>query len=90
MVTDVDGRLRYVGMHDNLFEQGQAFKEFLGAAFKDGKEVLVSELTNYGSVYCILNLLASEEVLIFLFVSGLTNIDSTQIDCSGVQNGRSH
>ena len=58
-------------MHDNLFEQGQAFKEFLGAAFKDGKEVLVSELTNDGSVYCILNLLASGEVLNFSISSDI-------------------
>jgi hypothetical protein len=50
-------------VNDNLFEQGQAFREYLGKAFKDGKEVLISEMTNDGSVYCILNLLASGEVL---------------------------
>jgi hypothetical protein len=49
-------------VNDNLFEQGQAFREYLGKAFSDGKEVLISEMTNDGSVYCILNLLASGEV----------------------------
>ena len=49
-------------MNDNLFGQGQAFREYLGKAFNDGKEVLISELTNDGSVYCILNLLASGKV----------------------------
>jgi hypothetical protein len=53
-------------MNDNLFEQGQAFREFLAAAFKDGKEVLISEMTNDGSVYCVLNLLVSGEVPICL------------------------
>jgi len=49
-------------VNDNLFGQGQAFREYLGKAFNDGKEVLISELTNDGSVYCILNLLASGKV----------------------------
>lgn len=49
-------------MTDHVLDEGQAFYEFLISAFKDGKEVLVSDLTNDGSVYCILSLLASQEV----------------------------
>ena len=48
--------------NDNLFHQGQAFRTYLGEAFKQGKEVLVSEMTNDGSVFCILSLLAAGEV----------------------------
>jgi hypothetical protein len=50
-------------MTDNLLDASQAFHKFLTGAFSEGKEVLVSDLTNDGSVYCILNLLASQEVL---------------------------
>jgi hypothetical protein len=50
-------------MTEHLLDEGHAFHEFLTTTFKDGKEVLVSELTNDGSVYCILSLLASQAVL---------------------------
>ena len=64
----------------NLFDQGQAFKEYLKEAFEMGKEVLVSEMTNDGSVYCILNLLASGEVISSLLPPFfLTPVD---LDCA--------
>lgn len=50
-------------MTDRILDEGQAFYEFLTDAFEDGKEILVSDLTNDGSVYCILTLLASQKVL---------------------------
>jgi hypothetical protein len=50
-------------MADNLLDEAQAFRDFLSGAFKDGKEVLVSEMTNDGSVYGILSLVASNQVL---------------------------
>jgi hypothetical protein len=46
----------------NTFDQAQGFREFLTDAFGEGKEVLVSSMTNDGSVYCILNLIACQEV----------------------------
>ena len=49
-------------MADHLLDEGQAFYDFLAGAFQQGKEVLVSELTNDGSVFCLLSLLASQEV----------------------------
>jgi len=52
-------------MADQILDQAQAFRNFLAEAFKNGKEVMVSELTNDGSIYCILNLLASQQVLSF-------------------------
>ena len=47
---------------DFLFDQAQAYREFLADALKDDGEVLVSEFNNDGSIYCILSLLASHEV----------------------------
>jgi len=47
---------------DFLFDQAQAYRDFLAGVFKDDGEVLVSEFNNDGSIYCILNLLASQEV----------------------------
>jgi hypothetical protein len=49
-------------MADHLLDEGSAFHGFLSSAFKDEKEVLLSDLTNDGSVFCILSLLASQEV----------------------------
>jgi len=49
-------------MADHLLDEGQAFYDFLAEAFQQGKEVLVSELTNDGSLFCLLSLLASQEV----------------------------
>ena len=51
-------------MSDHLLDDAQAFYDFLAEAFQQGKEVLMSELTNDGSVYCLLSLLASQEVLL--------------------------
>jgi hypothetical protein len=51
---------------EKTFDQAQAFRDFLGSAFADKKEVLMSEMTNDGSVYCVLNLIASQEVIINL------------------------
>ena len=47
---------------DYMLDQAQAFRDFLVEAFKDGKEVVMSEMTNDGSVFYILTLLASQEV----------------------------
>jgi hypothetical protein len=47
---------------DFLFDQAQSYREFLAEAFKDDGEVLVSEFNNDGSIYCILSLVASQEV----------------------------
>jgi hypothetical protein len=52
-------------MGDFLFDQAQAYHEFLAGAFEGGGEVLVSEFSNDGSIYCILDLLSSDEVLLF-------------------------
>jgi hypothetical protein len=54
-------------MTDQLFDEGQAFGKFLAKAFKDGKEALLSGLTNDGSVYCVLSLIASQQVLLHKF-----------------------
>jgi hypothetical protein len=51
-------------MTDQLFDEGQTFRNFLAEAFKEGKEVLLSGLTNDGSVYCVLSLIASQQVLL--------------------------
>lgn len=51
-------------MTDQLLEEGQAFRNFLAEAFKDGNEVLLSGLTNDGSVYCVLSLISSQQVLL--------------------------
>ena len=48
---------------DDIFFQAHAFHEYLGQAFDNNQEVLISEMTNDGSVYCILNLVAAQEVL---------------------------
>lgn len=47
---------------DFLFDQAQAYRDFLTGVFKDDGEVLISELNNDGSIYCILDLIASQEV----------------------------
>ena len=44
-----------------IFNEGQAFFEFLSTAFKDEKQVLVSDMTNEGSVFCIIDLVASQQ-----------------------------
>ena len=49
-------------MANQLLDQGQAFRDFVTSNFHDGKDILLSELTNDGSVYCILNLVASQQV----------------------------
>ena len=51
-------------MADHLLDEAQAFYDFLAGVFQQEKEVLVSELTNDGSVFCLLSLLASQQVLI--------------------------
>ena len=58
-------------MADHLLDEGQAFYDFLADAFQQGKDVLVSELTNDGSVYCLLSLLASQEVLLWILPTNI-------------------
>lgn len=70
----------------NLFGQGQAFREYLAEAFKNGKDILVSEMTNDGAVYCILNLLAAGKVR-SLEYGGNVDVDCAQVDCEGVSDG---
>jgi hypothetical protein len=44
-----------------LQEESAAFHQSLCKVFKEGKELLVSELTNDGSMFCLLELLASHQ-----------------------------
>lgn len=45
----------------DVFVGGQAFFEFLDSSFKKGNDVLVSEMANDGSIFCILCLVASQQ-----------------------------
>ena len=47
---------------DYMLDQAEAFRQFLMESFKDGKSVLMSDLTNDGSMYYLLNLIASQQV----------------------------
>ena len=47
---------------DYMLDQAEAFGQFLMESFKDGKSVLMSDLTNDGSMYYLLNLIASQQV----------------------------
>jgi hypothetical protein len=58
-------------MADHLLDEGQAFYDFLAGAFQREKEVLVSELTNDGSVFCLLSLLASQQVFFGILLTDL-------------------
>jgi len=51
-------------MADYMLDQANAFHQFLNESFKDGKNVLISELTNNGSMYCLLGLIAAQQVRI--------------------------
>jgi hypothetical protein len=51
-------------MDQSTFQEGQAFRDFLASAFRENKDVLVSPMTNDGSVLCMLNLVASQQVLL--------------------------
>lgn len=47
---------------DGILNEGQAFLEFLSSTFNDNKDLLVSDLANDGSIFCILRLVASQQV----------------------------
>lgn len=45
-----------------MLDQAEAFRQFLMESFKHGKSVLMSDLTNDGSMYYLLKLIASQQV----------------------------
>ena len=50
-------------LEGQLLQESAAFHKSLEMIFKEGKEMLFSELTDDGSMFCLLELLASQQVL---------------------------